>query len=184
MNKLKGFMLNTVAKAAGIGKLWGFLDGKKTIVAGVATLLNPAPACDLPDELLALVDVFTPNETELHQLAGLESTGNQSSIDDAASALLQRGVGAVLVTLGSAGCKLYRPDKPAVTVAGHNMPVADTIGAGDTFTGTLAAALAQGEALVDAMRWANTAAALSVTRHGAVAGIPTRADVLAFGVPN
>jgi ribokinase len=64
------------------------------------------------------------------------------------------------------------------------MQVTDTIGAGDTFTGTLAAAMTQGEALVDAMRWANTAAALSVTRHGAVAGIPTRADVLAFGAPN
>ena len=149
--------------------------------AGVTTLLNPAPACDLPRELLALVDLLTPNETELHQIAGLTSMG---SIDDAASALLQRGVGAVLVTLGSAGCKLYRPGKPTLTVVGHNMQVADTIGAGDTFTGTLAAALAQGEALVDAMRWANTAAALSVTRHGAVTGIPTRTDVLTFSALN
>lgn len=147
----------------------------------VTTLLNPAPACDLPRELLSLVDVLTPNETELHQIAGLGSVG---SIDDAATALLQRGVGAVLVTLGSVGCKLYRPHTPAVTVAGHTMQVADTIGAGDTFTGTLAAALAQGEALVDAMRWANKAAALSVMKHGAVAGIPTRADVLAFSAPN
>lgn len=141
------------------------------------TLLNPAPARPLPEELLALVDVLTPNESELHQLAGPAHAG---SIDAAAMHLLARGTRAVLVTLGAAGCRLYQRGLAPVELAGRVMPVADTIGAGDTFTGALAAALARGESLGVAMQWANAAAALSATRHGAVAGIPARADVAAL----
>jgi ribokinase len=142
--------------------------------AGVTTLLNPAPACTLDAELLALVDVLTPNENELCALAGPDHAG---SADEAAARLLAAGVGAVLVTLGAAGCRLYQPGQAPVATAGRSMPVLDTIGAGDTFTGALAAALAQGESLVDAMRLANAAAALSVTRRGAIDGIPVRAEV-------
>ena len=138
------------------------------------TLLNPAPARPLPEALLALVDVLTPNESELCQLAGPEHAG---SIDAAARHLLARGTGAVVVTLGAAGCRLYQGGKEPVELPGRAMQVADTIGAGDTFTGVLAAALARGESLAAAMQWANAAAALSVTRHGAIAGIPAHADV-------
>ena len=141
------------------------------------TILNPAPARPLPDELLARVDELTPNESELFQLAGAAHAG---SIDAAAAQLLTRGVGAVLVTLGAAGCRLYQRDQVPVEVRGRLMPVRDTIGAGDTFTGALAAALARGEALAGAMQWANAAAALSVTRHGAIEGIPTLAAVAAL----
>jgi ribokinase len=141
------------------------------------TLLNPAPARPLPDELLALVDVLTPNESELYQLAG---QAHAASINTAAEQLLLRGAGSVLVTLGVAGCRLYQLGKPTLGVPGRLMPVRDTIGAGDTFTGALAAILAQGETLAVAMQWANAAAALSVTRPGAVAGIPTHADVTAL----
>jgi ribokinase len=140
---------------------------------GVRTLLNPAPAQPLPDELLALTDVLTPNETELLALAGLPSG---AACDAAATALLRRGVGAVVATLGSAGCRLWGADGAAHAVAGWRMEaVADTVGAGDTFTGSLAAALARGEALRDAMACANAAAALSVTAHGATTGMPTLA---------
>ena len=142
--------------------------------AGAITLLNPAPARALPDALLALTDVLTPNESELLLLAGLADGG---SVDDAAQALLARGVAAVLVTLGAAGCSLHRAGQAPVLLAGRVMPVKDTIGAGDTFTGALAAALARGESLPGAMRWANGAAALSVTAHGAVMGMPSLADV-------
>ena len=144
--------------------------------AKAITLLNPAPARPLSDELLALTDVLTPNESELKLLAG---PGHDTSIDTAAAHLLARGAGAVLVTLGAAGCRLYQPGLDAVELAGRTMPVHDTIGAGDTFTGALAAAMARGETLADAMRWANAAAALSVTRHGAVAGIPGLDEVAA-----
>lgn len=145
--------------------------------AGALTLLNPAPACPLPDALLARVDVLTPNESELRLLAGLAP---DAPADAAAQALLARGAGAVLVTLGAQGCRLWRPDAPAQHLPGRSMAVVDTIGAGDTFTGALAAALARGAPLADAMGWANAAAALSVTGRGAIAGMPSRAEVEAL----
>jgi ribokinase len=136
----------------------------------VRTLLNPAPASPLPDELLALTDVLTPNETELLALAGPE----HATADEAAAELLRRGVGAVIATLGSAGCRLWRADGAGHAVPGWRMEaVVDTVGAGDTFTGSLAAALARGEALEAGMANANAAAALSVTGRGAIGGMPS-----------
>ncbi len=145
--------------------------------AGALTLLNPAPARPLPAELLALVDVLTPNENELTSLAGLP---DGSAVDEAAQVLLNKGVQAVLVTLGAAGCRLYRTGEPTLSLEGRRVKIADTIGAGDTFTGALAACLARGEALPQAMQWANVAASLSVQRHGAIDGMPTHADVAAL----
>ncbi len=145
--------------------------------AGALTLLNPAPARPLDDALLALVDVLTPNQSELFQLAG---AALDTSIDDAAAQLLARGARSVVVTLGAAGCQLYRRGQATVVVPGRAMAVRDTIGAGDTFTGALAAALARGEALEPAVQWANAAAALSVTKHGAIDGIPHHEDVAAL----
>lgn len=145
--------------------------------AGVTTILNPAPARPLPAALLACVDVLTPNESELYQLAG---TDHADSLHNAANHLLAQGTGAVLVTLGSSGCALYQTGCIPITVPGRQMKVADSIGAGDTFTGSLAASLARGEPLASAMQWANAAAALSVTRHGAIAGIPWLAEVAAL----
>jgi ribokinase len=92
----------------------------------------------------------------------------------AARALLDRGVGAVVATLGAGGCAMWQRDGRAARLSGWRMEkVADTIGAGDTFSGSLAAALARGEALEEAMHWANAAAALSVTGQGAIGGMPT-----------
>jgi len=145
--------------------------------AGVCTLLNPAPAAPLDDALLATVDLLTPNEHELRALAGLPTDAPEAA---AAQALLARGVGAVLVTLGAAGCRLYPgPGQAPQALPGHHVPVVDTIGAGDTFTGALAAALARGLALPAAMAWANAAAALAVGGRGAIAGMPGRAAVAA-----
>lgn len=142
--------------------------------AGARTVLNPAPARPLPDELLSLVDVLTPNETELRAIAGLPGG---APVAEAAQALMARGPRAVLVTLGASGCQLFESGQPPRSLAGRAMPVSDTIGAGDTFTGALSAALARGESLPTAMHWANDAAALSVTRHGAIDGMPTREQV-------
>lgn len=138
---------------------------------GVITLLNPAPAMALPDALWPLIDVLTPNEGELHQLAGVEST------DRAAQALLARGVGALVVTLGARGCRLYRDGHAPVAVAGHAVDVVDTVGAGDTFTGALAAALARRSDWPQALASANAAAALSTQGRGAVAAMPSLAQV-------
>ena len=141
---------------------------------GVATLLNPAPAQPLPDDLLALCDVLTPNEGELRALAGVDAG---VPLETAALGLLARGAGAVLATLGARGCVLFRTGHAPLAIAGWPMAVADTIGAGDTCTGALAAALAHGLALPEAVRRANAAAALSVTGHGAIAAMPTAAQV-------
>lgn len=146
--------------------------------AAVFTLLNPAPAARLPEALLRRIDLLTPNETELRALAGLPESAPEPQ---AAAALLAAGAGAVLVTLGAAGCRLYPgPGAAPTSVPGHAVAVADTIGAGDTFTGALAAALARGEPLAQAMGWANAAAALSVQGRGAITGMPDRAAVQAF----
>lgn len=137
---------------------------------GATTLLNPAPARPLPETLWSLVDVLTPNASELHALAGTPESDDD--IAAAAEALLARGPRAVLVTLGGQGCALFRAGQAPLAWPGHAVPVADTIGAGDTFTGALAAALARGEPLEQAARWANAAAALSVTGAGAIGGMP------------
>ena len=144
---------------------------------GALTLLNPAPAMALPATLLPQIDLLTPNETELRTVAGVAA---DTPIDAAAQALLERGVGAVLVTLGAAGCRLLRSGHAPIQLPGLTMQVVDTIGAGDTFTGALAAHLAQGATLETSMRRANAAAALSVTGTGAIGGMPTQAQVRAL----
>jgi ribokinase len=133
-------------------------------------VLNPAPAHPLPDEFLGLVDVLTPNESEVPILAAF--TGS-ASVDVGAQALLARDANAVLVTVGAVGCMLYRPGHAPHGLIGRRMTVVDAIGAGDTFTGALAAAMARGEPLPEAMRWANAAAARSITGRGAIGGMPT-----------
>jgi ribokinase len=101
-------------------------------------------------------------------------------IETAALRLLQRGVGALVVTLGERGCALFRPNAAPLWVPGHAMQVVDTIGAGDTFTGTLAAQLAQQSPWPQALRWANAAAALSTQAQGAVTAMPARSQVQAW----
>lgn len=137
----------------------------------VTTLLNPAPATPLPDALWPWVDVLTPNEGELLALAG------ERDVTLAANALLARGVKAVVVTLGADGCCLFQPHESPLHVAGHAMTVVDTIGAGDTFTGALAAALTRQVPWQQALAWANAAAALSTQAQGAVSAMPTLDEV-------
>jgi ribokinase len=143
--------------------------------AGVRTILNPAPAAELPDELLQLTDICVPNETELELLTG-RSTLNFDEIEAAARTLLRRGPPTVIVTLGARGVLIVTLDGsehvPAVPVE-----AVDPTGAGDAFIGALAVFLAEDRKLLEAVRWACAAAALSVTRLGAQASFPSRADV-------
>jgi ribokinase len=140
------------------------------------TLLNPAPAIDLPDDLWPLIDVLTPNEEELFNLAPYQT----KDLNVAAHQLLQKGVGAVVVTLGEKGCALFRPGQTVHRVPGHSVTVKDTIGAGDTFTGALAATLSQGIPWEASLRLANAAAALSTQAHGAVSAMPFKQQVDAW----
>jgi ribokinase len=145
---------------------------------GARVILNPAPARVLPDELLQLVSVLTPNEAEAGRLAGMTITG-QRTLEDAATALLQRGVGAVAITLGANGVFVAMTGRREM-VPGHRVEARDTTGAGDVFTGTLAVALAEQMPLTEAVRFANAAAALSVTRDGAQPAAPHRSEIVAL----
>jgi ribokinase len=142
--------------------------------SGAMTLLNPAPARPLPDALLGVTDILTPNQNELRALTGVDDTAA------AAQALIAQGPRAVVVTLGSHGCAWFERGQAPASLPGHAVDVVDTIGAGDTFTGALAAALARGDTLEQAAGWANAAAALSVTRAGATGGMPSRGAVSAW----
>lgn len=147
--------------------------------AGVTTILNPAPAADLSDEMLSLVDLITPNESEAEGLTGLPVT-TLPQAEAAADALIARGVGAAIITLGEKGV-LYRKNGQSLHVpARAPAPVRDTTGAGDAFNGGLAVALAEGRPMAEALRFGCAVAGISVTRPGAAASMPTRAEVEAF----
>jgi ribokinase len=143
--------------------------------AGVRVILNPAPARPLPDSLLKLVSILTPNEIEAELLTGIKVT-DEAAAAKAAEQLHSRGVQTVILTLGSRGAFLAHAAGQRL-VPGFKVKAVDTTAAGDIFNGALAVALAEGKALPDAVLFANAAAALSVTRLGAQPSAPTRADI-------
>ena len=144
--------------------------------AGVTTILNPAPAAHLSDEILALCDYITPNETEAEALTGLAVT-TLPEAEAAADALLAKGVGRVIITLGSNGA-LYRDRTQSVHVPVMSAgPVVETTGAGDAFNGGFAVALSEGQNVVDAIRFGCATAGISVTRPGTAPSMPSRAEI-------
>lgn len=144
--------------------------------AGVTTILNPAPAQPLPDDFFALTDILTPNETEAATLVGFPVT-DVASATRAADALRARGVGTVIVTLGDKGALVRSATETLHVPAFAVSPVVETAGAGDAFNGGFAAALAEGQALADAVRFGCAVAGLSVTRAGTAPSMPMRAEV-------
>ena len=144
--------------------------------AGVTTILNPAPAADLPDGMLALCDYATPNESEAEGLTGIAVT-DVASATRAAQALLDQGVGTALITLGENGALLHDGNAPVHIPAFSAGPVVETTGAGDAFNGGFATALARGAAPLDAVRFGSATAAISVTRPGTAPSMPERAEI-------
>lgn len=144
---------------------------------GVTTILNPAPAQKLSDELLRLVDIITPNETETQLLIGIDTT-NENDIRDAASKLLKKVNDTVLITLGSKGVYYLSKNGNEDFIPTIKVNAVDTTAAGDVFNGYLASELADGKPFEEAIRVANKAAAISVTRKGAQPSIPKKPDVL------
>ena len=150
-----------------------FVDGKRN---GATTVLNPAPATSLPRELLAVTDVIVPNEHEIQLVGGV-------------NALLEAGVSTVIVTMGASGVEVTTTGSGAVapTTTRHaaiDVDAVDTTGAGDAFCGALAARLAAGDTLDEAVAWAICAGGLATTRRGAVPSLPTRDEVAAVLKPS
>ena len=144
--------------------------------AGVKTILNPAPAATLSDEILALCDYVTPNESEAEALTGLPVT-SVAEARLAAKALLAKGVGAVVITLGDKGA-LYHDAQQSVHVPVISAgPVVETTGAGDAFNGGFAVALSEGRDVIDAVRFGCATAGISVTRAGTAPSMPARSEI-------
>lgn len=138
-------------------------------------VLNPAPARELSDELLALVDIITPNETEAEKLTGVR-VENDDDAAKAAQVLHDKGIDTVIITLGSRGVWASVKGEGR-RVAGFRVPAIDTIAAGDTFNGALMTALLEETPLADALRFAHAAAAIAVTRKGAQPSVPWREEI-------
>ncbi|MCY4334032.1 MAG: ribokinase [Litoreibacter sp.] len=147
--------------------------------AGALTILNPAPAADIPDAMIALCDFVTPNESEAEAITGLPVTTPEEATK-AAQALLAKGAGAAIITLGENGCLFYDGQSARHIPAISAGDVVETTGAGDAFNGGLAAALAEGMAPERAIRFATATAALSVTRPGTAASMPSRSEIEAL----
>lgn len=141
--------------------------------AGVLVILNPAPARKLPRTLYSCIDWITPNETEAELLTGVEVTDAVSAAK-ATAALMKRGVGHVIITMGSRG--VYCGDCGKLFPC-RKVKAVDCVAAGDTFNGAFAVALAEGKGCADAIDFAQKAAAISVTRPGAQPSIPYRKEI-------
>lgn len=139
--------------------------------AGVYVILNPAPAKRLPEELLENVSLLTPNQSELEILTGIKG-----DVRAGLDALVERGVGEVILTLGSKGSMVYSGGEP-VLIPALKVDAVDTTAAGDTFCGALAVAISEGKSLTDAARFATCASALTVQKMGAQVSIPYRKDM-------
>lgn len=141
-------------------------------------VLNPAPARLLPDELLKLVDIITPNETETEILTGVKVIDEKSAAK-AAAVFHHKGIEKVLITLGSKGVYVSEKGEGQILV-GFRVQAIDTTAAGDTFNGAFLTALLEDKSLAEAIQFAHAAAAISVTRQGAQSSIPTRKETLDF----
>ena len=141
-------------------------------------LLDPAPAQELPDELLELCDYITPNETEAKILTGIEIS-NTNDAKRAAEELKRRGAKAVIIKMSSNGSFFFDGTEEIMYPAFDVRPV-DTVAAGDAFNGGLAAAFSEEKPLIEVLQWANAAGAISTTKPGAQPSMPSRQELLEF----
>ncbi|WP_415231998.1 ribokinase [Psychromonas sp.] len=147
-------------------------------LAGTMVVLNPAPAQSLSDQLLKLVDIITPNETEAEQLTGIP-VKDMASAQQAAEKLHNKGINIVMVTLGREGVWLSQAGN-GKQIKGFAVKAVDTTAAGDTFNGALLTRLLEKATMEEAIRFAHAAAAITVTGKGAQTSIPNRRTVDKF----
>ncbi|ACQ79961.1 ribokinase [Beutenbergia cavernae DSM 12333] len=146
--------------------------------AGTAVVLNPAPYAPLPPELVAACDLLVPNEHELAGLAGAPVPADgPEAVEVLARDVLGRHGVSLVVTMGATGVLVLAADGASSLVPGRTVEAVDTVGAGDTFCGNLGARLAVGDALTDAVAYANAAASIAVTRHGGAPSAPEADEV-------
>lgn len=150
--------------------------------AGVLTILDPAPAAPLPDQLMASLDIITPNESETRTITGIAPT-DASSMERAALSLLERGARTVVLKLGARGAYVATQSGTRRHIPAPRVKAVDTTAAGDAFNAGLVTALREGRQLEEAVSFAHRVAALSVTRFGAQPSMPSRAEVDAFLAP-
>lgn len=159
--------LETVSRAIQLAKM-----------SGVTVILNPAPARPLPRDLLRLVDIITPNQSEARHLTGKDVSHIEVG-SRAAHQLLEQGVKNVVLTLGAEGALLVN-EHGSKKIAGRKVQALDTTAAGDVFAGCLATAISEGRSLEESIEFANAAAALCVTRVGAQVSVPGRREIEEF----
>lgn len=147
--------------------------------AGIPAILNPAPFSPVPDVLLALCDWIIPNEIEAGKLSGIEVRDDKTAARAAAKIRKLSNCPNILVTLGANGVWMDTPHH-SLHVPGFAVEAVDTVGAGDTFIGAWVTKLVEGADIREAVRFGCAAAAIAVTRRGAQASIPTRAEVEDF----
>ena len=143
--------------------------------SGKKLILNPAPAQFLDRELLQSLDLITPNETEAEMISGIKITDTDSLLA-CARAIYEMGVQSVIVTLGAKGAFIYN-DVLQELIPSYEVDAVDTTAAGDVFNAALAVAISEGRDLPESVRFANQAAAISVTRIGAQASAPYRNEL-------
>lgn len=142
----------------------------------VTTVLNPAPAKALPNELLSLIDIIVPNETEAELLSGIKVT-NEQSMKDNANYFLSLGIKTVLITLGKQGT-YFATKNQSQHIEAYKVNAIDTTAAGDTFIGAFVSRLNKSQDnLADAIDFGNKASSLTVQKHGAQASIPLLEEV-------
>ena len=143
---------------------------------GKYVVLNPAPACELPEGIFKYLSLFIPNENELEKYSGIKVDGEDSA-KRAAAALMSKGVGNIIVTMGSKGSMVCEGEKTTFVKA-EKVDAVDTTGAGDTYCGALCVALSERKTLKEAAEFATKASALSVQKPGAQDSMPYRNEII------
>jgi ribokinase len=151
----------------------GMEQGKQ---AGAITILNPAPARPLSDDVLQNIDVLTPNETELRILLGM-APDELGDVAEMARQIQARGVGSVVVTRGGSGALVLDSNGEVTEVPGIAVDVVDTTGAGDAFNAALGTALGEGKNLIEAAQFAVVAGGLACTKLGVIPALPNRTQI-------